>query len=351
MLEAPLFSDGQVLGGPDLVLPGERSELLSPTGYVAMQELCERLQSVGGINSMLGLPVLVDKTVDWEKAELLLSSEGPENLHKLYIGILKSHVNSSYVLLQVYTYFLPRGAGAALWVHQIREQLLLWESAHPRFKASLSGGATFAVDALQAVMDGMCRYLAASVGLIMAVVSCIFRSVVLPLRLALALAFTLSVAFSAAVLVYQTSMFHWLFPWLANYDGLTYEVVPLAACVAVALGLDYDIFLVSRILEFRLSGLSDKDSIIAGVAATSGVISGAGTIMALAFSGLFFSKKLIHQQFALLLVTSVLLDTFVVRTVLVPALMMVAEHCNWWPRRMPLVSVEALRSSERRPMD
>ena len=62
---------------------------------------------------------------------------------------------------------------------------------------------------------------------------------------------------------------------------------------------------------------------------------GAGAIMALAFSGLFFSEKLLHQQFALLLVTSVLLDTYVVRTVLVPALMMLAGDYNWWPRKMP----------------
>ena len=61
---------------------------------------------------------------------------------------------------------------------------------------------------------------------------------------------------------------------------------------------------------------------------------GAGAIMALAFSGLFFSEKLLHQQFALLLVTSVL-DTYVVRTVLVPALMMSAGEFNWWPRKMP----------------
>ena len=109
----------------------------------------------------------------------------------------------------------------------------------------------------------------------------------------------------------------------------------MAICIAVALGLDYDIFLVSRIVEFRKEGFNDHSSIILGVSSTGGIISGAGAIMALAFSGLFFSEKLLHQQFALLLVTSVLLDTFVVRTILVPAMMLSAGDYNWWPRKMP----------------
>merc|ERR1712060_201573 len=72
-----------------------------------------------------------------------------------------------------------------------------------------------------------------------------------------------------------------------------------------------------------------------GATKAGGVISGAGLIMSLDFSGLCFSDKLLMQQFGVLLVLSVLFDTFVVRTVLVPALMLMAEDGNWWPRRMP----------------
>merc|ERR1719254_303167 len=83
---------------------------------------------------------------------------------------------------------------------------------------------------------------------------------------------------------------------------------------------------------------SDRASIFRGVLKTGKVISGAGIIMALAFAGLCFSDKLLMQQFGVLLITSVLFDTFVVRTILVPALMLIAEEWNWWPRRMPFVT-------------
>eukprot|EP00441_Pelagodinium_beii_P008701 CAMPEP_0197692074 /NCGR_PEP_ID=MMETSP1338-20131121/110595_1 /TAXON_ID=43686 ORGANISM="Pelagodinium beii, Strain RCC1491" /NCGR_SAMPLE_ID=MMETSP1338 /ASSEMBLY_ACC=CAM_ASM_000754 /LENGTH=535 /DNA_ID=CAMNT_0043274697 /DNA_START=254 /DNA_END=1861 /DNA_ORIENTATION=- len=309
--------------------------LLTEGGYAAMAEVCELLRRSGHVDSMLGPPMLIDQKVDWSKAQLWQSLAGPDTLRKAYSTVLKTHVNGSAVLLQVYTDFIPRGPQGSAWVRAVRQGLKTWEGKHPGFEATLSGGATLAADTENTVMDSMPGYLGVCVTGIMLVVLLMFRSLLLPLRLAFALLFTLAATFGMAVLVYQTPLLHGFFPWLADYKGLTYEVVPLAVCVAVALGLDYDIFLISRIVEFRLDGYSDRASIILGVANTGGIISGAGSIMAVAFSGLFFSNKLLHQQFALLLVTSVLLDTFVVRTVLVPALMLSAGQWNWWPRAMP----------------
>eukprot|EP00931_Biecheleriopsis_adriatica_P065822 TRINITY_DN40294_c0_g1_i1.p1 TRINITY_DN40294_c0_g1~~TRINITY_DN40294_c0_g1_i1.p1 ORF type:complete len:784 (+),score=130.11 TRINITY_DN40294_c0_g1_i1:263-2353(+) len=309
--------------------------LLTESGYESMLELCTTLQRDGRVDSMLGPPMLIDQRVTWSKAQLWESLTGPQPYHDIYKTLLQSHVNGSAVLLQVYVDFLPRGEDGAQWVRAVREELKAWQSKHPTFTATLSGGAAIAADTQDTVTGSMPAYLAVCITGIAAVVLLMFRSVMLPLRLAFALLFTLAATFGVAVVVYQTPLLHGFFPWLADYDGLTYEVVPLAVCVAVALGLDYDIFLVSRIVEFRLEGFSDRSSIVLGVASTGGIISGAGAIMAVAFSGLFFSNKLLHQQFALLLVTSVLLDTFVVRTVLVPALMLSAGEWNWWPREMP----------------
>ncbi|CAE7220098.1 mmpL3, partial [Symbiodinium microadriaticum] len=314
---------------------GRPNALMTEKGYEAMLQLCNMLDQIGSVDSMLSPVRLLGQTVDWQKAQLYRSSVGPPSMHKIYGTLLDTHVNGSAVLLQVFVNFLPRGPRGAAWLRTAREGLRLWEGQHPSFTASLGGGAALVVDAQDTVMQSVPTYLLVSVLLITLVVLAIFRSVVLPLRLAFALLFTLAATFGVAVLVYETPLLHGLFPWLADYDGLCFEIVPIAISVAIALGLDYDIFLVSRIVEFRLKGFTDSSSIIYGVASTGGIISGAGLIMALAFSGLFFSSKLLHQQLALLLVTSVLLDTFVVRTVLVPALMLSAGDWNWWPRQMP----------------
>ncbi|CAK9001504.1 unnamed protein product [Durusdinium trenchii] len=301
-----------------VVLTGDT--LISEEGYKAMLQLCGMLQNVG-VDSILGPVYLLDRSVDWQTSQRWQSVLAPSEIHQTYRTVMASHVNGSAVLLEAFTDFLPRGSKGASWVRAVRQGLEIWQGEHPQFTASLSGGATLMVDAQDTVMQAVPLYL--------------LICLLLPLRLAFALLFTLAATFGTAVVFYQTPLLHGLFPWLANYDGLCYEIVPMAVCIAIALGLDYDIFLVSRIVEFRKEGFNDPTSIVLGVANTGGIISGAGAIMALAFSGLFFSPKLLHQQFAFLLVTSVLLDTFVVRTILVPAMMLSAGDYNWWPRQMP----------------
>lgn len=61
--------------------------------------------------------------------------------------------------------------------------------------------------------------------------------------------------------------------------------------VVVGLGLDYDTFLLTRIMEYRMSGLSDRQSVLKGTVKTGGIITAAGIIMAIAFSGLLFSDQ------------------------------------------------------------
>eukprot|EP00913_Durusdinium_trenchii_P024638 g23129.t1 len=110
----------------------------------------------------------------------------------------------------------------------------------------------------------MWTYLIVCVSLIMMVLYLSFQSLLVPLRLALALVFTLLATFGMGVVIYQTTFLHGLFPQLKYFSGITYEVIPLVTGIAIALGLDYDIFLVSRIVEFRMQRYSDRASIFRG---------------------------------------------------------------------------------------
>merc|ERR1719321_626492 len=115
--------------------------------------------------------------------------------------------------------------------------------------------------------------------MVMSVVFITFRSLMVPLRLGLALLFTLAATYGVAVIVYQTPLLHGIFPGLRYFDGVAFEVVPMVTGFAIALGLDYDIFLVSRIVEFREQGFSDRASVFRGATKAGGVITGAGLIM------------------------------------------------------------------------
>ena len=64
--------------------------------------------------------------------------------------------------------------------------------------------------------------------------------------------------------------------------------------------------------------------------------------MAIAFSGLLLSKEMVLNQFGFMLCIAVLIDTFIIRTILVPAIMALAEKWNWWPKKVP----EPIKSEE-----
>lgn len=324
----------------------DRGPMLMPSGFKAMIDLCDafRGDSVGSVAAMIGPAWGYNRPISWPMAVGLNSNH--ETKH-VYGKVIDLHVHGRHALLEVHTTFPSIGAGSVQWVKAARRALVKWERAHPGYTASLSGGASAAADTQEKVMGSMWSYLGVCILLIMAVVLYAFGSIMVPIRLSVALLFTLAATFGVAVIVYQTPILHPFFPCLRDFDGVVYEAVPMVTGVAIALGLDYDIFLVSRIVEFRLRGFTDKASVFRGAAKSSGVISGAGVIMALAFSGLLFSDKLIFQQFGLLLIVSVLFDTFVVRTVLVPALMLIAEDYNWYPRQMPIPMYDRLEGDVR----
>eukprot|EP00929_Paragymnodinium_shiwhaense_P120763 TRINITY_DN92803_c0_g1_i1.p1 TRINITY_DN92803_c0_g1~~TRINITY_DN92803_c0_g1_i1.p1 ORF type:complete len:956 (-),score=111.98 TRINITY_DN92803_c0_g1_i1:709-3576(-) len=336
-----------------LKLPGNKtSAVLTPYAFNAVKELSTSVGEVHGLAGTVGATQLADRPVDWHLAKALLGSNlgaikklvngsgNPFQLRRLYDVVMATHVKEQYLALQLHTWFPPRGAGSADWVLAVREKIADWEQKHPDMVATLSGGSVAEADLREIVRPATPRYVAFTTGVVMLLVLFMFRSIMLPLRLAFALVFTVLATFGATVFVYQTPLFHRLAPHLQFYDGLAYNTVPQTICIAIALGIDYDIFLISRIFEYRSLGFSDRESIVFGVAKTGSIISGAGIIMALAFSGLMMSPKVMLQQFGFILIVSVLLDAFVVRTILVPALMLSAGQWNWWPRQMPALRCE-----------
>eukprot|EP00928_Gymnodinium_smaydae_P031951 TRINITY_DN23281_c0_g2_i1.p1 TRINITY_DN23281_c0_g2~~TRINITY_DN23281_c0_g2_i1.p1 ORF type:complete len:897 (+),score=94.43 TRINITY_DN23281_c0_g2_i1:201-2693(+) len=320
-------------------LPFKRtSAMLTEQAFNAMLELAKEVNATGGVAAMLGPVWLMDKPIDFETASDLHIKQMLAHhplLNKLYTEVLFLQIHRQSAYLQVHSTFLPVGAGAADWVIKVRKVIDAWNRKYPDYEAVLSGGAGETADMRDALLQAMKGYIGLVVLGVTLLVLVMFRGVLLALRLGFALLFTLAATFAVAVVVFQTTLLHPWFPWLADYNGIVYNAIPLATTVAIALGLDYDIFLITRVLEYRLEGYDDRDSIVMATANTGNLISGAGMVMMLAFSGLMFSTKLMMKQMGLLLVVSVFFDTFVVRTVLVPAMMLAAGKMNWWPRVMP----------------
>jgi RND superfamily putative drug exporter len=124
----------------------------------------------------------------------------------------------------------------------------------------------------------------------------------------------------------------WLFTTLFGFEALD-DSAPLYAFVfLVALGVDYNIFLVTRAREeTRQHGA--RLGMLRGLAATGGVITSAGILLAAVFAVLGVLPLVVLAQIGVIICLGVLLDTLVVRTLLVPAIAVALGDRFWWPRR------------------
>jgi RND superfamily putative drug exporter len=110
--------------------------------------------------------------------------------------------------------------------------------------------------------------------------------------------------------------------------------VPLLAFLfLVALGVDYNIFLVTRARE-ESAAHGPSAGMLRALTATGGVITSAGVLLAAVFAVLGVLPLVVLAQLGAVIFVGVLLDTLVVRTVLVPALALTLGERFWWPRRI-----------------
>jgi RND superfamily putative drug exporter len=176
------------------------------------------------------------------------------------------------------------------------------------------------------------------------------RAVIFPIILALvlvSLALLLRSVVAPIVLVatvvatYLASLgLSWvLFTQVFGFERLDDGVPLLAFVFLVALGVDYNIFLVTRAAE-EAKGHGARSGMLRALAATGGVITSAGILLAAVFAVLGVLPLVVLAQLGVIICVGVLLDTLVVRTVLVPAIALILGDRFWWPRRVDTGAVE-----------
>jgi RND superfamily putative drug exporter len=118
-------------------------------------------------------------------------------------------------------------------------------------------------------------------------------------------------------------------------EALASAVTPLVFVLLFGLSMDYEVILLHRIQEVWRQGHSVGDAVSHGLTHTGGMITGAGMIMVVAFLAMLISPLEIMQTLAIGLTTAILLDTWIVRSMLVPGSITVLGRYAFWPARRP----------------
>jgi len=234
----------------------------------------------------------------------------------------------------------PLGASAIARLRALRRDLpaLLAAAGLSGAQAGLAGDTALAEETVRRSGDDLVRIAVAALAVVLVILALFLRALVAPLYLVAASVLALAASLGATTYLFQD---------LLGYGELTYYVPFAAAVLLVALGSDYNVFLTGRIWqEARVRPL--REAVPLAAARASRAITVAGIVLALSFAMLWLVPIRAFQELAVAMSIGLLIDAFLVRTLLVPALVSLVGNASRWPSRFPVHPVP-LRAPEGRP--
>ncbi len=238
----------------------------------------------------------------------------------------------------------PQDAATIDTIGRLRAEVLPAALAGRPALAHVGGGTATMADVADQVSDRMPFFIGTVILLSVALLTLVFRSILVPLKAALLNLLSVGAAYGVLVMVFQWG-------WGKNLIGLE-DTVPIISFVPMfmfailfGLSMDYEVFLISRIREaYRATG-DNHAAVIEGLAGTARVITSAALIMISVFLGFVLGDDPTTKMFGLGLATAIFVDVTIVRMVLLPATMSLLGDANWWiprwlDRVMPTIDVD-----------
>ncbi|POH71043.1 RND transporter [Cryobacterium zongtaii] len=218
----------------------------------------------------------------------------------------------------------------------------------------VAGNASGNIDVSEKLADALPLYLLVVVGLSLIILIFVFRSILVPITATLGFVLSLFASFGAITAVFQWG---WLGALFGIHDpGPILSFLPiLVVGVLFGLAMDYQLFLVSGMREAYAHGAPARMAVQRGFHAGRTVVIAAALIMASVFSGFVFSNSVMIQSIGFGLAIGVLLDAFVVRLLIIPAVMHLLGDAAWWlpkwlDRILPNVDVEGASLERTHPV-
>lgn len=210
------------------------------------------------------------------------------------------------------------------------------ELAYGGLDALVGGVTAVALDTNDAAIHDRNLIIPLVLGAILIILMLLLRSILAPVLLVASVVLSFGAALGVSALVFNG---------IFDFPGADPSVPMFGFVFLVALGIDYNIFLMTRVRE-ETARHGTREGIVRGLASTGGVITSAGLVLAATFAALGVLPILFLAQISFIVAFGVLLDTFLVRSLLVPALSYDIGHAIWWPSKLGRPEAESLSSEQ-----
>jgi RND superfamily putative drug exporter len=300
--------------------------LTTPQAVQPIATLTGHLRAVPGVAQVIGPTTWAPR---WSTAQYAAAIRAwrtlPASMQNAVTGTVAVTHRARTALVMVVPRTGPNSLAAHALVARLRQDIPHW-TAGTTVKTWIGGQTATGYDFDQSVRHRLPGIVLAVFAVSFVILAWTFRSVLLPLQ---ALLFNGLV--TLAGLGGLVAFFQW--GWGTGHAAGSINSVTPVVLFAVLFGLsmDYEVFIVSRIREYRQAGLSTAQSIREGVAETARLVTGAAAIMIAVFVAFATVPVGVVSQLGFALALAIALDAVVVRTVVLPSAMRLLGELNWWP--------------------
>jgi RND superfamily putative drug exporter len=206
---------------------------------------------------------------------------------------------------------------------------------------SVTGAAALQDDINTKLSNALPEYLLVVVGLSLILLIVAFRSILVPLKATIGFLLSVLAMFGSMVAVFQWGWFG-----LSDAPGPIVSFIPIISIgILFGLAMDYEFFLVSSMHEVFAQTKNAKEAVVTGFGVGSKVVTAAAIIMVSVFAGFISNHDATIQAIGFGLAVGILVDAFLVRMTIVPAVMTLLDKAAWWipkwlDKRLPHVSIE-----------
>jgi RND superfamily putative drug exporter len=250
--------------------------------------------------------------------------------------------------MQVFPTTSPESAATADLISHLRKDTIPEAEGSSGLQVYVGGANATFIDFASVITSKLPLFLVIVIGFEFLILMLAFRSIVIPITAAVMNILAAGAAFGVLVAVFQ-------YGWGAGLlhtggPGPVDAFVPvLMLAILFGLSMDYEVFLVSRMHEAWVHTKNNKDAVRIGQAETGRVVTAAASIMILVFGSFIFGGQRVIGEFGIGLASSVLIDAFVLRNFLVPAIMHLLGKSNWYlpkwlDKILPHLSVEPVNN-------
>jgi RND superfamily putative drug exporter len=216
----------------------------------------------------------------------------------------------------------PGGPVASAVVLDLRE-------LEPGFPTWVTGQAAVQIDFVDALLEGLPWAAGIVVVATLGLLFLMTGSVLVPIKALVINLVSLTASLGVTVWIFQEGHFEDLLDF-TSVGGLESYVVAVVLAFGFGLAMDYEVFLLSRIQELYLGGMSNDEAVRYGLQRSGRIITSAALIIVVVFLGFVAGELLVIKEVGVALAVTVVIDATLVRILLVPATMTLLADRNWW---------------------